>query len=287
MARVFLLGIVYAFAGVPHATIFGVLTAVAAMIPFAAPVIFGVAALILFAQGSVIWGIAVICIGFAITFAADHFVRPFLIGGATKSALHLGAARHILGGVEEWGLLGLFVGPAIMAVLILLWREFACGKRAARRDTGDPPQRLRHGVRGPHPAGDVDPSTGPIGASTTRSGTGPGWRRLWSAACSTACSWRTYSVSTTCMAAHRMQPCVDAVQVPLLDPLMLVPAMAAVTQHLGFGVTVNLAYEQPFSFARRMSTLDQLTGGRLGWNIVTGYLDSAARANGVHGADGA
>ncbi len=71
-----------------------------------------------------------------------------------------------------------------------------------------------------------------------------------------------------------------AVQVPLLDPLMLVPAMAAVTAHLGFGVTVNLAYEQPFTFARRMSTLDQLTGGRMGWNIVTGYLDSAARAMG-------
>ncbi len=72
----------------------------------------------------------------------------------------------------------------------------------------------------------------------------------------------------------------EAVQVPLLDPLMLVPAMAAVTQHLGFGVTVNLAYEQPFRFARRMSTLDQLTDGRIGWNIVTGYLDSAARAMG-------
>jgi FMN-dependent oxidoreductase (nitrilotriacetate monooxygenase family) len=73
---------------------------------------------------------------------------------------------------------------------------------------------------------------------------------------------------------------LHAVQVPLLDPVLLVPAMAAVTSHLGFGVTVNLAYEQPFTFARRMATLDQLTGGRLGWNIVTGYLDSAARAMG-------
>ena len=71
-----------------------------------------------------------------------------------------------------------------------------------------------------------------------------------------------------------------AVQIPLLDPVLLVPAMAAVTSHLGFGVTVNLAYEQPFTFARRMATLDQLTSGRLGWNIVTGYLDSAARAMG-------
>ena len=70
------------------------------------------------------------------------------------------------------------------------------------------------------------------------------------------------------------------VQVPLLDPAMLVPAMATVTEHLGFGVTCNLAYEPPYPFARRMSTLDHLTGGRMGWNIVTGYLDSAARAAG-------
>jgi long-chain alkane monooxygenase len=72
-----------------------------------------------------------------------------------------------------------------------------------------------------------------------------------------------------------------AVQVPVNDPTLVIPAMAAVTQHLGFGVTCNLIYEQPFLFARRMSTLDHLTGGRIGWNIVTGYLDSAARAIGI------
>ncbi|MFC7552952.1 LLM class flavin-dependent oxidoreductase [Pseudoroseomonas wenyumeiae] len=73
----------------------------------------------------------------------------------------------------------------------------------------------------------------------------------------------------------------EAVQVPLLDPMLLVPAMAAATQHLGFGITCNLAYEAPYLFARRVSTLDHLTGGRAGWNIVTGYLDSAARAMGL------
>lgn len=71
-----------------------------------------------------------------------------------------------------------------------------------------------------------------------------------------------------------------AAQVPLLDPTLLIPAMAAATRHLGFGVTCNLAYEPPYLFARRMSTLDHLTDGRIGWNIVTGYLDSAARALG-------
>jgi len=74
-----------------------------------------------------------------------------------------------------------------------------------------------------------------------------------------------------------------AVQIPLIDPSSLVPAMAHATTHLGFGVTCNLAYEPPFLFARRMATLDHITKGRIGWNIVTGYLDSAARAAGMSG----
>ena len=73
---------------------------------------------------------------------------------------------------------------------------------------------------------------------------------------------------------------LNGVQIPVNDPTLLIPAMAAVTQHLGFGVTVNLTWERPYLFARRMSTLDHLTGGRVGWNIVTGYLDSAARGMG-------
>jgi FMN-dependent oxidoreductase (nitrilotriacetate monooxygenase family) len=74
-----------------------------------------------------------------------------------------------------------------------------------------------------------------------------------------------------------------AVQVPVNDPTLLIPAMAAVTRHLSFGVTSNLSVEQPFLFARRMSTLVHLTRGRVGWNIVTGYLDSASRAIGLTG----
>lgn len=66
-------------------------------------------------------------------------------------------------------------------------------------------------------------------------------------------------------------------QVPVNDPLLLVSAMAHVTEHLGFGITAGTAYEHPYPFARRMSTLDHLTKGRVGWNVVTGYLPSAAR----------
>ena len=53
--------------------------------------------------------------------------------------------------------------------------------------------------------------------------------------------------------------------------------MAAATKSIGFGVTVATTYEQPYHLARRLSTIDHLTKGRVGWNIVTGYLDSAAR----------
>ena len=73
------------------------------------------------------------------------------------------------------------------------------------------------------------------------------------------------------------------VQVPVNDPLQLVPAMASVTEHLGFGVTASTSFEHPFPFARRMSTLDHLTGGRVGWNVVTSYLGSGARNLGLDG----
>lgn len=72
-----------------------------------------------------------------------------------------------------------------------------------------------------------------------------------------------------------------AVEFPLCDPMLTVPAMALVTEHLGFAVTGTISYETPYAFARRVSTLDHLTKGRFAWNIVTGYLDSAARAFGL------
>ncbi|MBV6289478.1 LLM class flavin-dependent oxidoreductase [Pseudomonas aegrilactucae] len=76
-------------------------------------------------------------------------------------------------------------------------------------------------------------------------------------------------------------PLKESIQLPVNDPLLLVSAMAAVTRHLGFGLTANLTYEPPYLFARRLSTLDHLSRGRVGWNIVTGYLDSAAKAMGL------
>ncbi|MBJ3816110.1 LLM class flavin-dependent oxidoreductase [Shimwellia pseudoproteus] len=69
----------------------------------------------------------------------------------------------------------------------------------------------------------------------------------------------------------------QAAQVPVNDPLALVTPMALVTEHLGFGLAASLSFEHPYPFARRLSTLDHLTKGRVGWNIVTSYLESGAR----------
>ncbi len=117
------MGVAYAIAGAPHPTLFGLLTAVAAMIPFAAVVAIGLASLLVMATGSAIAAIIVFAFGMIVVFVSDHFVRPVLIGGATKLPF-LWVLLGILGGVEAWGLLGLFLGPAIMAALILLWRDW-------------------------------------------------------------------------------------------------------------------------------------------------------------------
>jgi predicted PurR-regulated permease PerM len=119
-----LIGFGYWVAGVPHPTLLGALTAVAAMVPFGAPLVFGVAALILLAQGALGPAIGVVALGIIVTFVADHFVRPVIIGGATRLPF-LWVLLGILGGIETFGIIGLFVGPAVMSVLMLLWRQWA------------------------------------------------------------------------------------------------------------------------------------------------------------------
>ncbi|MET0368570.1 MAG: AI-2E family transporter [Methylobacterium sp.] len=122
-----ILGIVYYFAGVPHPVLLGAFTAVAAMIPFGAALAIAIAALLLVGAGAVKAAIIVAVAGLVVTFVADHFIRPALIGGTTKLPF-LWVLLGILGGVESFGLLGLFLGPAVMAALVLLWREFTEGR---------------------------------------------------------------------------------------------------------------------------------------------------------------
>lgn len=71
-------------------------------------------------------------------------------------------------------------------------------------------------------------------------------------------------------------------QFPIHDPLYLVPTLASVTESLTFGITASTTYDAPYAHARRFSTVDHLAEGRVAWNIVTSYLDSAARNFGLH-----
>jgi FMN-dependent oxidoreductase (nitrilotriacetate monooxygenase family) len=73
----------------------------------------------------------------------------------------------------------------------------------------------------------------------------------------------------------------DGLQFPVNDGALIIPAMASVTQHLSFAITVSTTYEPPFGNARRFSTLDHLTKGRVAWNVVTSYLPNAARNFGL------
>lgn len=118
-----LIGIAYWLGGVPHPTLFAAATAIAAMIPFGAAIVFCAAALIVLAQGSLGAAVAIVATGTVVVFLADHAVRPALIGGATKLPF-IWVLLGILGGVETFGLLGLFLGPALMAVIHLLWRDW-------------------------------------------------------------------------------------------------------------------------------------------------------------------
>jgi len=114
---------VYAITGAPHPILFGAITGIFAMIPFAAPVVFAAVALVLASQNAVGAAIGVLISGGVVLFIADHFVRPVIIGEGAKLPF-LWVLLGILGGVESFGLVGIFLGPALMASLVAVWRSW-------------------------------------------------------------------------------------------------------------------------------------------------------------------
>jgi predicted PurR-regulated permease PerM len=116
------IGISYFITGVPHSIAFAIATAIVAAIPFGAPLAFCLAALLLFGLGKILAGIGVIVFGFLVVFIVDHFVRPYVIGGATRIPFLL-VLLGILGGLSSLGMVGLFVGPALMAIFTTVWRD--------------------------------------------------------------------------------------------------------------------------------------------------------------------
>jgi predicted PurR-regulated permease PerM len=124
LAEAVLIGIAYEITGVPHPTLFGVLTGLLSAIPFASPVVFIGAGIWLLSQGATAAAIGLVAFGGSVVFVFDHFVRPAVIGGSARLPF-IWVLLGILGGIETFGLLGLFLGPVLLAVLITLWRELA------------------------------------------------------------------------------------------------------------------------------------------------------------------
>lgn len=127
-----LIGISYIIAGAPQPLLLGILTAAASMIPMLGGVAVAVAVLCILTKGSVVAAVAVGVFGAAVLFLADHFIRPVLIGGAIRLPF-IWVLLGILGGLETWGLVGLFLGPVLMALAHLLW-QFGSAQMAFRRD---------------------------------------------------------------------------------------------------------------------------------------------------------
>lgn len=115
------IGIAYVIFDLAYAPLLTIITSVAAMLPFGAVIVVVIAGLIAL-EHSRIAALCIIAYGCTVIFIADHFVRPKLIGGATKIPFLL-VLIGILGGLESWGLIGLFVGPALMAVVTMLWQR--------------------------------------------------------------------------------------------------------------------------------------------------------------------
>jgi predicted PurR-regulated permease PerM len=119
-----LIGLGYVAAGVPHAVLLGALTAACAMLPLGAWIAFGAAALALLAAGgSPLMAAGVFGWGAVVMLAGDNLVQPTLVGGEARLPL-LWALVGILGGLGTFGLVGLFLGPVVMAAALTVWREW-------------------------------------------------------------------------------------------------------------------------------------------------------------------
>ena len=119
-----LIGVGYLVAAVPNAVMFTIFTTAFAMLPFGAWIAFATAALTLLSGGgSGIAAAGVFCWGAMVMLAGDHFVWPTMVGDAARLPF-LFAFVGIFGGLAAFGLIGLFLGPAIMAALLTVWREW-------------------------------------------------------------------------------------------------------------------------------------------------------------------
>lgn len=123
-----LMGVVYVVAGVPHAILFAFLTMAFAMVPFGAWAVFSTASLLMVMQGGDVFAAAsVFGFGAVVMLVGDTFVWPSLVGNAARLPFLI-ALIGIFGGLQVFGLIGVFLGPVLMAALLTVWREWLIAK---------------------------------------------------------------------------------------------------------------------------------------------------------------
>ncbi len=124
VAEGIIIGAAYVAAGVPNPLLFALLTIAFAMVPLGAWVVFTSAALLLVVQGgSVFAATAVFFFGAVVMLIGDMFVWPNLVGTQARLPF-LAALIGIFGGLQTFGLIGLFIGPMILGALWIVWREW-------------------------------------------------------------------------------------------------------------------------------------------------------------------
>lgn len=131
-----IIGFGYALAGVPRPVLFAVATIAVAMLPFGAWAAFSVAALMLIVQGHLVAAVALFLFGAAVMLVGDNLVQPALVGNAVQLPF-LWTFVATFGGLETFGLVGLFIGPALMAALFFAWREWLGEKDSPERRRRD------------------------------------------------------------------------------------------------------------------------------------------------------
>jgi predicted PurR-regulated permease PerM len=119
----FVLGAAYWLAGVPSHVLLGVITGFMAMVPGGAPLCFTLISIYLVGSGSVAAGVALFAWGTIELFIVDKTLRPRLVGGPVKLPF-LPTFFGLVGGVKTMGVIGLFIGPVLMALLVAIWREW-------------------------------------------------------------------------------------------------------------------------------------------------------------------
>ena len=125
-----LVGLGYWLAGTGAPVFLAALTSVCGLIPFAAPTIWGCVVAWLLLKGSTVAGVGLLIWGSIVMGSTDHIVRPLLI--SREAQIHfLVVMFGVLGGLAAFGLVGLFVGPVILAVLLAIWREWLLESSAA------------------------------------------------------------------------------------------------------------------------------------------------------------